>query len=127
LFGADFVGFALSRVFVLRQGSDVAKRSKYGNRKTVVDGITFDSIRESKRFGELSLMQEAGLISGLELQQSFDLIVNGMKICRYVADFVYTEKTRRIVEDVKGVKTPSYTLKKKLMLACHGITIRETR
>jgi hypothetical protein len=105
----------------------MAKRSKYGNRKTVVDGITFDSIRESKRFGELSLMQKAGLISGLELQQSFDIVVNGMKICRYVADFVYIEKTRRIVEDVKGVKTPSYTLKKKLMLACHGITIRETR
>jgi Xaa-Pro aminopeptidase len=103
------------------------RRSKYGAKKTVVDGIKFDSIRESKRFQELALLQKAGLISELKLQQSFDLVVNGMKVCRYVADFVYTEKNRQIVEDVKGVKTPSYNLKKKLMLACHGITIRETR
>ena len=103
------------------------RRSKYGAKKTIVGGIKFDSIRESRRFQELELMQRTGLISELQLQQSFDLIVNGMKICRYVADFVYVEKKRQIVEDVKGVKTPSYNLKKKLMLACHGITIRETR
>ena len=103
------------------------RRSKYGAKKTIIDGIKFDSIRESKRFQELALLQKAGVISELKLQQSFDLVVNGMKVCRYVADFVYIEKKRQIVEDVKGVKTPSYNLKKKLMLACHGITIRETR
>lgn len=99
--------------------------SKYGNKKTVVDGITFDSKKEAARYQELKLMQKAGLIAGLGMHPSFDLWVNNQRVCRYVADFSYQENGKTVVEDVKGVKTPVYNLKKKLMKALHGIEIQE--
>ncbi|WP_315823038.1 DUF1064 domain-containing protein [Paraflavitalea speifideaquila] len=106
------------------------KRSKYNNRKTMVDGIEFDSVKEAKRYGELKLMQKAGHIGFLELQVSFELKVNDEKICTYIADFVYLDaKTgERIVEDVKSEvtrKIPLYRRKKSLMKAIYGITIKE--
>lgn len=70
-------------------------------------------------------MEGAGLISGLRRQVSFVLRVNDVLVCRYRPDFVYVEGDRRIVEDVKGILTPVYRLKKKLMLAVHGIEVRE--
>jgi len=103
------------------------KTLKYGNRKTVVDGMAFDSAKEARRYGELKLLERAGQITGLEIQPAFRLVVNNCLICTYKADFTYQDaKKQRIVEDVKGVKTPVYRLKKKLMLAIHGVEILET-
>ncbi len=98
---------------------------KYNAKRTVVDGITFASKKEARRYGELKLLVRARKIRNLRLQVPYDLEVNGAKICRYVADFVYREGKEEKVEDTKGVKTDVYKLKKKLMLACLGITITE--
>lgn len=101
--------------------------SKYKNRKTVIDGIAFDSKKEAARYGELQLLDKAGSIQDLRLQVPFELIPKqaGERAARYIADFVYTENGKTVVEDVKGVKTDVYKIKKKLMLAVHGIRIRE--
>ena len=100
--------------------------SKYGAKKTVVDGITFPSKLEAKRWNELQTLQMAGAISGLKRQVPFDLKVNGHLICRYIADFTYTQAaTGEIVcEDAKGVMTPAFRLKAKLMEAVHGIVVQ---
>jgi hypothetical protein len=81
------------------------------------------------RWQELQLLERAEKITGLRRQVSFDLTVNGVLICRYVADFVYWEgkPMRVVVEDAKGYATEVYRLKRKLMLACHKIEILETR
>lgn len=101
--------------------------NKYRNKKTVVDGIKFDSQREATRYSVLKIMQAAGVISDLRLQVPYVINVNGLKICKYVADFVYIDRGREVVEDVKGMKTPTYNLKKKLMKAVHGIEIQEVK
>ena len=107
--------------------------SKYGNVKTEIDGIVFDSIKEAFRWKELTLLQRAGMISNLERQVRFTLTPtmkdeNGKVIERpsfYVADFVYTETGKTVVEDTKGMKTPVYILKRKMMLSIYGIRIKE--
>ena len=102
---------------------------KYRNVPTVVDGITFDSKAEARRFSELKLMLAAGEIAYIRRQPTYALTVNGIHIAKYVADFQYfdvaTETT--VVEDTKSpaTKTPVYRLKKKLMKAIHGIEITE--
>lgn len=103
------------------------RRSKYGNRKATEDGYTFDSQAEWRRYQQLKLMQFAGVIHGLAVHPSWPLLVNGVRIGRYVADFSYCEHggIGPVVEDVKGVRTAAYLLKKRLMLACQGIEIRE--
>ena len=108
-------------------------RSKYGAKKVTVNGITFDSRKEAKRYAELDLLERAGKISGLELQVKFELIpsqrVDGKVVeraCHYVADFVYEENGAKVVEDVKGFKTPEYIIKRKLLLKEHGIRVKET-
>ena len=101
---------------------------KYKNVKTILDGISFDSRKESARYADLKLMQKAGEISDLTLQPKFDIVINGVKVCSYVADFSYTENGVKVVEDVKSEMTrklPTYRLKNKLMRAVHGIAIRE--
>lgn len=102
------------------------KRSKYRNVKTTVDGQTFDSAKEARRYTELKMLEKAGTIRGLRRQVVFDLEANGTLVCRYVADFLYHHGESEIVEDVKGVRTDVYRLKKKLMKACYGIEILET-
>lgn len=108
-----------------------AKRGKYGATKTTVDGITFDSKREAARYSQLKLMQQAGEICGLTLQPKFPLLVNGVKIGEYRADFSYSAgprsgaKGRAGVEDVKGFKTAMYRWKKKHVEAQYGIQIQE--
>lgn len=106
------------------------KASKYGNRKTVVDGIEFDSEKEAKRYGELKMMQKAGLIGFLELQVQFALETPAGKICEYVADFFYLDQAtgEKVVEDVKSDATRKnrvYRLKKKLMKQLLNIDIKE--
>ena len=95
--------------------------------KTELDGILFDSKREAQRYGELKMLERSGIISNLRLQERFALDINGVKICVYVADFTYQDQSgRKVVEDVKGLKTAAYRLKNKLMLACYGLRILET-
>lgn len=107
---------------------------KYGNKRVMLDGLWFDSMKEAKRYAELSLLQKAGKITDLQTQVKYELIPaqkrNGKVIeraVRYIADFVYTENGETVVEDVKSpaTKTPVYTLKRKLMLWEYGIKIRE--
>ena len=102
-------------------------RPKYRNIKTTIDGITFDSKRESIRYCELKLLAKAKKIQNLRLQLPYVIRVNGEKICKYIADFVYVEDGQEIVEDVKGMRTREYVLKRKLMKAVFGIDIRETK
>lgn len=101
--------------------------NKYNARKAQEDGYTFDSLMEQRRYRELKLLQQAGLITGLEVHPRYPLIVNGVKVCVYEADFRYTQNGRQVVEDAKGVKTDVYKLKRKLMRAVHGIEIVETQ
>lgn len=105
----------------------VPKRSKYGAVRTEVDGIMFASKAEASHYSSLKLLERAGAITDLELQPRYTLTVNKMHVGVYVADFRFTDtatgKTR--VQDVKGVKTPAYRLKKKLVRAIHGIEIEE--
>ena len=107
-------------------------RSKYGAKKVTVNGVTFDSKKEAKRYGELVLLERAGKISNLEKQVKFELIpsqrIDGKVVeraCQYVADFVYTENGKKVVEDTKGFKTKDYIIKRKLMLSVYGIRIKE--
>lgn len=101
--------------------------NKYGNRKTELDGVLFDSNAEARRYNELKLMVLAGAIHSLGMQVRFQITVNDVDICAYVADFRYydNELGRWIYEDVKGVKTREYKIKKRLMKATHGIDIVE--
>lgn len=106
---------------------------KYKNRKTVTDGIAFDSVKEATRYRDLKAKLDAGLISNLVLQHKFTLIPSqnykGVKErpVVYIADFMYNDnKTGElIVEDVKGVKTAEYVIKRKLLLQTHGFPVRE--
>ena len=108
---------------------------KYRNRKVEVDGITFDSVKEYSRYQELRLLERAGEIYELQRQVPFVVIPvqkdeKGKVIereVRYIADFTYRNRSdhRLVVEDVKGVRTKEYVLKRKLMLYRNGIRIQE--
>lgn len=125
--------------------------NKYHNRKVITsDGIEHDSQKEARRWCELLLLQRAGKIQYLERQVKFVLIPaqyevyeryskkgerlkDGQKCiekeCLYVADFVYTENGKKVVEDVKGYKDGGayriFTIKRKLMLYIHHIRVKE--
>ena len=122
-------------------------KTKYYNKKTCIDGIEFDSLKEARRYQELKLMERAGMIKDLKMQVRFELIPaqyeetervgkNGQKLkpkrriieypIVYIADFTYTDENGDYVcEDTKGFKTKDYILKRKLMLWVHGIRVRE--
>tara|TARA_R110002020_G_C16263217_1_gene770632 strand:- start:1208 stop:1519 length:312 start_codon:yes stop_codon:yes gene_type:complete len=102
-------------------------RNKYRAVKTVVDGIKFDSKAEARRYSNLKILEGVGDISDLELQPRYDLVINGIKVGFYKADFRYIQDGDTIVEDVKGMKTPIYNLKKKMIKAIYGIDILETK
>lgn len=102
------------------------KKSKYKNKKCVIEGISFDSKKESVRYADLKLMERAGLISDLVLQPVFKIEINGQKICKYIADFEYIENDVHVVEDCKGFRTPVFNMKMKLMKAVHQIEIKLT-
>lgn len=127
--------------------------SKYGAKKVTVDGITFDSRDEAKRYKELKALQEEGKIVNLQMQVSYEVIPRQVEVtpryhkrtgerikddvrvleqnCEYVADFVYTdsETGEVVVEDVKGYTDSTayavYVVKRKLMLYVHGIRVKE--
>lgn len=99
---------------------------KYRAVQTSVDGKLFASKKEARRYRELKLLVRAGLINDLRCQVSFDLRVNDVHVCRYVADFVYFENGIKVIEDTKGFLTKEYKIKRKLMKAVFGIEIKET-
>ena len=128
------------------------KGVKLGNKKTIRDGIEFDSIKEADRYSELKLLLRAGVISDLQLQKEYELIPaqyetferygkKGQRIkdgtrcieksCVYKADFVYMRDGQQIVEDTKGYRDPAsasyakFVIKRKLMLWRYGIRIVE--
>lgn len=121
-------------------------RNKYHARKCVLNGIEFDSRKEAQRYSELLILERAKEITNLQRQVKFVLIPaqyevyerygkNGKRLkdgkrliekeCAYVADFVYEENGKTVVEDVKGMKTKDYIIKRKLMLFKFDIRIRE--
>lgn len=102
-------------------------QSKYRNRAVVIDGVRFASQKEGRRYTELKALLAAGKIADLELQPPFPVIVSGVRVCVYKADFTYMDLTtgKQKVEDAKGFRTPLYKLKKKLVEALYGITILE--
>lgn len=103
------------------------RRSKYGNKRVVINGRKFDSLKEASRGQELELLERTGHIRDLQFQVSLPCVVDGVKVCSYVADFVYVDArtNKRVVEDAKGMKTPIYRIKKKLVFALMGIEIQE--
>ena len=125
------------------------RRSKYGSKKIAVDGQVFDSQKEARRYGELKLLLAAGKISDLRTQVLYELIPtqfetyerygkrgkrlkDGLRVVEratdYVADFVYVENGKTVVEDVKSVATrkkESYIIKRKLRLYLKKIKIKE--
>ena len=112
--------------------------SKYHNKKTEMDGIVFDSIKESRRYFELKLLEKHGEIKNLELQPKYllqegfytKLYPEGKKKIRaiyYIADFQYEENGMIVAEDVKGILSPIYKMKKKLFLKKYpNLLLRET-
>lgn len=103
-----------------------ARRSKYGNVRTVVDGLAFDSVREAARWEQLKLLHRAGAITELSRQVRIVLSVNGTKIGEIIPDFRYVENGKLIHEDTKSpaTLTPMFRWKAKHALAEHGIKIR---
>jgi len=126
-------------------------RRKYGNKKIhdLKSDQVFDSKKEYSRWKELSLLERAGEITNLQRQVQFILLpeqrapgtetykkgprkgqvkpgpVLERKVT-YIADFMYFENGEPVVEDVKGLRTKEYVIKRKLMLYTYGIRIKET-
>ena len=114
----------------VRLHTERPKRNKYGVSKKedrTLDGIVFASKREMKRYKTLKALLDAGAIRDLELQPTFDLLVNGVKIGRYSADFRYTvvESGEQRTEDVKGMRTREFRRTKKHIRAQYGVEILE--
>lgn len=109
--------------------------NKYGARKATVDGETFDSLKEAKRYQELRLLEKAGAILNLKRQVPYELLpaqhIGNTKerAVHYVADFVYIQNGETVVEDVKGCKHGTayalFAIKRKLMLSVYGIHVKE--
>ena len=102
--------------------------TKYNNTKIRVDGRLFDSKAEAARWQELQMLERAGEITELERQVEYELIPKqkGERAVKYIADFRYVDhEGKTVVEDTKGVKTPVWIIKRKLMLRVHGIRVRE--
>lgn len=102
-----------------------ARPSKYKAKPTEVDGILFASKGEAHRYRQLCLRLRAGEISDLELQPRYPLVVNGVNVGTYVADFRYVENGTVVTEDYKGFRTPLFKMKAKLVRALYGIVVQE--
>lgn len=105
---------------------------KYHNKKVHLGEHTYDSKKEARRHAELLLLERAGKITDLQTQVKFELLpsqrIDGKvaeRAVAYVADFVYTQDGKMVVEDTKGFRTKDYILKRKMMLYFHGIKIQE--
>lgn len=110
---------------ILACGPRKGRGSKYGNKITELSGIKFASKHEADVYDELCMMEAAGEIEHLACQVRCPIMINGLKVCTYIADFHYKQDGVWAYVDAKGFKTPVYKLKKKLMFACLGIDIVE--
>lgn len=106
--------------------------NKFHAKKTEIDGIIFDSKHEAERYAELKLLERGRVITDLTLQPRFELqegytSPSGKRVrpITYIADFMYTEDGKTVVEDAKGMKTDVYRLKKKIFEYKYGIEVRE--
>lgn len=102
------------------------RTDKKGIEDRTADGVVFHSKKECLRYLDLKLLQRSGEITGLELQPKFSLDIAGIHICNYLGDFRYKKGPFIVIEDVKGRKTDTYVIKKKLMRALYAIDILET-
>ena len=107
-------------------------RNKYNNRKIIVDGITFDSKHEAEVYTQLKVLERRNQITNLRLQVPFILLekyrINNrtVRAIKYIADFTFNNSDGQLeVWDAKGVRTPTYKLKKKLFEYRYGIEIKE--
>lgn len=92
-----------------------------------IDGIVFASKKETKRYAELRLLERAGEVQDLELQPEFRVSINDQHYCTYTADFAYTEKGERVIEELKSTgtaKDAAYRLRKKAAELFYGIKVR---
>jgi hypothetical protein len=111
----------------------LASKHKYHAKPKMVDGIRFASTAEARRYQELKMLEHAGEVTDLELQPKFPIYVCGrrngelVKVCTYIADFRYRKGPTGllVIEDVKGVRTPVYRLKRKMVEAQYDIRIQE--
>ena len=121
-----FKGVVKSKEFT--RYANLAKRSKYGNKKTVLGNVVYDSQKEANRAFELGLLLKAGEIKNLERQKRFEIVpkTETERAVFYVADFCYLEvKTNKLIcEDVKGFATSDFKLKQKMMYYFYHIKIR---
>lgn len=133
----------LAEALALQAAAKKKGRDKYKAQRTKLDGLVFASKGEAGRFAVLQLRQKVGEIRNLTTQVLYTIKVNGVHICTYTADFEYDEvqqkldlgntaaiiQWRHVVEDFKSNGTKrqrDWPRTKKLMLACHGITIFES-
>lgn len=104
-------------------------RNKHGNKKITIDGVTFDSLKEANHAEELRRRRRAGEIGHIAYHPRFDIVVAGVYIGKYTADFKYYDLTthQEMIVDVKGpsTRTQAYKLRKKLVEAIYGIVITE--
>jgi hypothetical protein len=112
--------------------SAVGQTKKFGNRKVHLDGITFDSVKEARRYGELKLRECAGEITDLRCHEKYRLEVNGKLVCTWAPDFVYRQLKPQpidtVVEDAKSPATrtdKTYRVKVKLFAAVTGLQVTE--
>lgn len=101
------------------------RRNKFNATRTIVDSIVFHSAAEANRYKILKILEKSGHIQGLRLQVPCKFYMNAKQIFVYYADFVYLKDNKEVYEDVKGMRTPLYRLKKKLIEAQWGIIITE--
>ncbi len=117
------------------EGPAGGRARKFGNRKVVVDGATFDSKAEFARWFELTLLQKAGHITDLQRQVVYVLAPavkfarakRAQPALRLIVDFAYREAGQLVLEDVKGVITTAFTIKRHLLKALHGLEVRLIR
>lgn len=98
-------------------------KSKYHAIKTTINGITFASKREAYYYQIYSRLQELGQIKNLQMQTSIPFLINGKKMFTYKPDFEFDDDKGHHIIDVKGVLTPVFKLKKKLIEAQYNIEI----
>jgi hypothetical protein len=102
------------------------RRNKYSAESSWIDGIRFASKAEAKYYLMLKYRERLGEVTDVRLQEPFTVLgPKGQVVTTYRADFVFwdVKEGRRRVIDVKGVQTPLFKLKKKLVEAFLGIKI----
>lgn len=130
-------GRALGRVnkkdalaLVQKMTNTKRRRSKFNAQRTIVDGVSFHSKRESEAWLYLKIRERAGEIRDLKRQVPFKLAAFSKTgapeyVTTYIADFQYFDvrQNRVVVSDAKGCVTAMFRLKAKMLKACHGIEV----